>query len=329
MRPFAIERVSSLDQALVASARPGTMVIAGGTEVLNWLKEGIASPSRLVDINAIPDLAAVQADTTELRIGALARMSDVAAHGAVRRDYPAIAQALLKSASPQIRNMASMGGNLLQRNRCPYFRAETLLPCNKRVAGTGCSARIGEDRATAIFGWSEHCIATHPSDVAVALAALDASVEVISPQGLRKVALDTLYRAPDGSDAPDIMLLPGELIGAINVPASPAARSSAYLKVRERASYEFALVSVAAAFENDAGVIRNARLAMGGVAHKPWRLRMAENALEGSSITDAAALRRAVEQSFEEARPGRHNGFKIELGIRAAIRAIQIAGGRA
>lgn len=328
MRPFAIARSFSLDEALDASAQPGTMLVAGGTEVLNWLKEGIVTPSRVVDINAIPGLADIQADASGLRIGALARMSDVAAHEVVRRDYPAISQALLKSASPQIRNMASMGGNLLQRTRCAYFRAETLLPCNKRVAGTGCSARLGEDRGAAIFGWTDHCIATHPSDVAVAFAALGASVELVSAQGVRTVALDGFQLPPDGSRPSETVLQPGEMIRAILVPASAAARNSCYLKVRERASYEFALVSVAAAFENDAGTIRGARLAMGGVAHKPWRLLAAEAVLEGAPIADDTALRRAIERSFADARPGRHNRFKVELGIRAAVRALQIAGGR-
>jgi len=329
MGPFAIARSSSLDDALEATAQPGAMLIAGGTEVLNWLKEGIVAPSLLVDINAVPGLADVQADASGLRIGALARMSDVAAHELVQRDYPAISQALLKSASPQIRNMASMGGNLLQRTRCAYFRADTPLPCNKRVGGTGCSARLGEDRAAAIFGWTDHCIATHPSDVAVAFAALDASVELLSAQGVRTVALDGFHLVPDRAHASETVLQPGEMIRAIHVPASAAARNSCYLKVRERASYEFALVSVATAFENDAGTIRGARLAMGGVAHKPWRLRAAEAALEGTSIADDAALRRAIEQSFAEARLGRHNRFKVELGIRAAVRAVLIAGGRA
>lgn len=328
MRPFAYARSSSLDEALAAAALADTMIIAGGTEVLNWLKEGIATPSRLVDINAIADLADIQVDAGGIRIGALARMSDVAAHEVVRRDYPAIVQALLKSASPQIRNMASMGGNLLQRTRCAYFRAETALPCNKRVAGSGCSARTGEDRAAAIFGWSEHCIATHPSDAAVAFCALDASVELVSPHGARSLPLDDFHRAPDSATAAESALQPGELIRAIHVPASAMARNSCYLKVRERASYEFALASVAAAFENDAGFIRKARLAMGGLAYKPWRLRMAEAALEGTPVTDEAALRQAVEQSFADARTGRHNSFKVELGIRAAVRALQMVGGR-
>ena len=201
MRPFAFSRAADIPAAVAATAQPGTALIAGGTELVNWMKEGIVVPTRLVDINGLTELAAIDADPRGLRIGALARMSEVAEHEAVRRDFPAIAEALERSASPQLRNMASMGGNLMQRTRCPYFRAETDLPCNKRRPGSGCAALEGEDRSMAIFGWSEHCLATHPSDVAVALAALDAVVHVRNTFGTRQVALVDFYQLPGETPA--------------------------------------------------------------------------------------------------------------------------------
>jgi xanthine dehydrogenase YagS FAD-binding subunit len=326
MRTFAYEPAATLEDAIAAATQTGTMVIAGGTELINWMKEGIVTPRRLVDLNGLPGLAGIEIDELGLTIGALARMSEVAAHEGVRRDYPVIAQALLKSASAQIRNMASMGGNLMQRTRCPYFRAEVELPCNKRRPGSGCSAADGEDRAAAVFGWSEHCVATHPSDVAVALAALDATVCLEGPGTWRTIALVDLHCLPEASPERDTELRSGEIITAICVPASAVAARSHYVKVRERASYEFALVSAAAALEVDGDLIREARVALGGVAAKPWRLFKAERELAGIRLSDDPALRRALEQDFAEARPRRHNGFKVELGLRAALRALQAAG---
>ena len=328
MRPFAFSRAADIPTAVAATAQPGTALIAGGTELVNWMKEGIVVPTRLVDINGLTELAAIDADPRGLRIGALARMSEVAEHEAVRRDFPAIAEALERSASPQLRNMASMGGNLMQRTRCPYFRAETDLPCNKRRPGSGCAALEGEDRSMAIFGWSEHCLATHPSDVAVALAALDAVVHVRNTFGTRQVALVDFYQLPGNAPERDSVLHAGEIIAAIEVPASPLAKRSHYLKVRERASYEFALVSAAVALELDGKRIRQAHIALGGVAPKPWRLTRAEGALAGGSL-ETSALRTALEESFAEAKPRRHNGFKIELAKRAVIRALQTAGEKA
>jgi xanthine dehydrogenase YagS FAD-binding subunit len=326
MRPFAYSRVSSLTDAIAASAA-GASLIAGGTELLNWMKEGIASPTRLVDINALKALDHISADGERLRIGALARMSTVARHPEVVRHFPALTQALEKAASPQIRNMASMGGNLLQRTRCPYFRAEVDLPCNKRRPGTGCSGYGGEDRSLAIFGGSEHCIATHPSDAAVALAAFDATVAVQGPNGAREITLADFYRLPGDTPHLETTLLPGEVITEIIVPRSVPAPHSHYLKVRERASYEFALVSAAVALDLEGHTIRRARLALGGVAPKPWRLEAAESALAGVSLDDSAALRRALAADFSGARRGNHNGFKIELAQRTAVRALQVAGG--
>jgi len=327
MQDFAYARAATLAEAIGATAQAGTMAIAGGTELLNWLKEGIAAPRRLVDLNFLPGLDRIEGDDRGLRIGALARMSDVAEHAVVGRDYKAIAQALLQSASPQLRNMASMGGNLMQRTRCPYFRAEVELPCNKRRPGSGCSAASGEDRFAATFGWSEHCIATHPSDVAVALAALDAVVHVQGQGGVRAIPIAEFHRLPGETPERETELAAGEVITAIEVPGSAVARRSHYLKVRERASYEFALVSAAVGLDLDGPLIREARIALGGVAPRPWRLRAAERALRGVALSDATALRRALDVDFAEARPRRDNGFKLELARRAAIRALQTAGG--
>jgi xanthine dehydrogenase YagS FAD-binding subunit len=325
---FAFAEAATLEDALTLVAEPGSQAIAGGTELVNWLKEGIEHPARLVDLNRVAGLDGIEPGPDGLRLGALARMSDVAGHDAVVRDYPAISQALLLSASPQLRNMASMGGNLLQRTRCPYFRAEVELACNKRRPGSGCSAlESGEDRGLAIFGGSDHCIATHSSDVAVALAALDAEVETQTAAGAgRRIPVVDLHRLPGEEPERDTVLEHGELITAIFVPASRAAKRSHYLKVRERTSYEFALVSVAVGLELDGARIVEARIALGGVAPKPWRLPAAERALGGVAMDDAAALRAAVEPSFAEATPGRRNGFKVELAKRAVVRAVQTAG---
>jgi xanthine dehydrogenase YagS FAD-binding subunit len=326
MQTFAYVRASTLSDATDGAAQADTMVIAGGTELLNWMKDGIVAPVRLLDINGLSGLDQIDADDRGLRIGALARMSDVAEHEAVRRDYPAIAEALLKTASPQLRNMASMGGNLMQRTRCPYFRAEVELPCNKRRPGSGCSALEGADRSMALFGWSESCLATHPSDVAVAFAALDATVHVQGRGGTRTIPFETFYRLPGDSPDRETTLDPGELITMIEVPASPTARRSHYLKVSERASFASALVSAAVGLEMDGPTIREVRIALGGVAHKPWRLGVAEQSLRGASLVDTAALRRALDGAFAEARPRRHNGFKIELAKRTILRTLQIAG---
>jgi xanthine dehydrogenase YagS FAD-binding subunit len=329
MHPFTYERAADADAAVAAVASdPGAAWIAGGTELVNWLKEGISTPSRLVDITGLPGLDGIEAGADGLRLGALARLADIAGHDAVRRGWPAIAEALRLSASQQLRNMATIGGNLLQRTRCPYYRAEAELPCNRRRPGSGCAALAGEDRTMAIFGWSESCLATHPSDVAVVLAALDATVTVRGPAGERTLPLADLHRLPGDEPARETTLARDELITGIAVPASPAAARSRYLKVRERASYEFALVSAAAGLDlGPDGVIREARVALGGVAAKPWRLAAAERALPGTRVDDAAALRAAIEGAFAEARPRRRNGFKVELARRAAVRALRLAGG--
>jgi xanthine dehydrogenase YagS FAD-binding subunit len=330
MKVFRYERLS-VPAVAVSALRddPDAVLLAGGTELANWLKEGIVRPERVLDINGLAGLGAIDADANELRIGALVRMADLATHPDVRRDYPAIPEALLRSASQQLRNMASMGGNLLQRTRCPYFRAEVELPCNKRRAGSGCSALDGEDRAMAIFGWSEHCLATHPSDVAVALAALDATVTLHGPDGVRTVPMTSFYRLPGEKPERDTIVERDELITGITVPTSDVARRSWYLKVRERTSYEFALVSVAAGVDlDDRGTIREARIALGGVAHGPWRLPASERALVDVPVGDADGLREAIEEDFADSRPRRNNGFKVELAKRAVVRTLQLAADR-
>ncbi|HKU95946.1 MAG TPA: xanthine dehydrogenase family protein subunit M [Vineibacter sp.] len=329
MQAFTYARVGTLAEAIAALQQPHAQAVAGGTELLNWMKEGIAAPQRIIDINNLAGLDRIEVDDHGLRIGALARMSDVAASAHVQSAYPAIAQALLASASPQIRNMATMGGNMMQRTRCRYFRADVDLPCNKRRPGSGCAAIAGDDRAAAIFGGSNQCIATHPSDVAVALAALDATVQIDGPGGKRSVPVADFHRLPGDSPTQDTELERGEIITAIVVPPSAAARRSHYLKVRERASYEFALVSAAVGVDLDGSRIRAVHIALGGVAARPWRLKASEMALRGTLLSDETALRGALDKDFDRAQPGRHNAFKIELAKRAVIRALRMAGERA
>jgi len=333
MRDFAYTRAADTPAALDRIADPAARPIAGGTELVNLLKERVEAPDLLVDINGLP-LSEIAADDGGLRLGALARMSDVAAHPAVRSAYPVIAQALELSASPQLRNMASMGGNLMQRTRCPYFRADNgTLPCNKRNPGSGCAAlgARGHQRTQAIFGGSDHCVATHPSDVAVALAALDATVHVTGPAGTDEIALADFHRLPGDRPERDTVLPEGALITGITVPASPVTARSAYVKVRERASYEFALVSAAVAVQVSGGVLTEARVALGGVAAKPWRLPVAERGLIGvraGGVLDAEAARAAVVPALADARPLPGNGFKVELAVRTVVRALQRALGQ-
>jgi xanthine dehydrogenase YagS FAD-binding subunit len=282
-----------------------------------------------LDINSLPNMARIETlPEGGVRIGALARMSDVAADAEVRRRFPVIAEALLFSASGQLRNMASIGGNIMQRTRCAYFRDESGGRCNKRRPGTGCAALHGLNRNHAIFGWSAACVATNPSDLAVALAAMDAVVIVRGKAGERQIPFIDFHRLPGDAPERDNVLDRGDLIVAIEVPARVEARASHYLKVRDRASYEFALVSAAAAVATDGGRISSARLAMGGVAHMPWRLTAAETGLRGISLADLGGLRSALAASFVDARPLAHNVFKVELAQRVALRALQTAGER-
>jgi xanthine dehydrogenase YagS FAD-binding subunit len=331
MHPFGLSRAASPAQAVAAHARdPALAFIAGGTDLIGLIKDRAALPKRLLDINGLPGMAAVKVyQDGGLRIGALARMSDVAAHPAIRQRFPVIAESLLFAASGQLRNMASIGGNIMQRTRCAYFRDGDDLPCNKRTPGSGCSALQGLNRGHAIFGWSESCVATHPSDLAVALAALDAVVHVQGSSNERAIPFVEFHRLPGITPERDNVLERGDLIVAINVPARAEGRGSHYLKVRDRQSYEFALVSAAVAVATDGGRISSARLAMGGVAHKPWRLTPAESALRGVSLDDIDGLRSAIAKSFSDAHPLAHNAFKVELAQRTALRALQTAGKRA
>jgi xanthine dehydrogenase YagS FAD-binding subunit len=331
MHPFLFLTADDPAKAIRAHTQdPQLTFIAGGTDLLGLMKDRVILPERLLDINGLPDMARIEAlPDGGLRIGALARMSDVAAHAEVRRRFPVIAEGLLFAASGQLRNMASMGGNIMQRTRCAYFRDEDDLPCNKRRPGTGCSALHGLNRNHAIFGWSDACVATNPSDVAVAFAALDANVIVRGPAGERSISFTDFHRLPGGTPERDNVVERGDLIIAIEVPATAEGRASHYLKVRDRQSYEFALVSAAAAVATDGRSIRSARLALGGVAHKPWRLTAAETALRGVSLDDIDALKTAIATSFTEVHPLAHNAFKVELTQRVALRALQTAGARA
>ena len=331
MHPFALSRADDQAQAITAHAQdPQLAFIAGGTDLIGLMKDRAQLPERLLDINGLRDMARIDAlPDGGLRIGALARMSDVAAHPDVRRRFPVLAEGLLFAASGQLRNMASMGGNIMQRTRCAYFRDEDELPCNKRRPGSGCAALRGLNRNHAIFGWSDACVATNPSDVAVALAALDATVVVHGPAGERAIAFTDFHHLPGDTPERDNALGRGDLIVSIDVPACAEGRASHYLKIRDRQSYEFALVSAAAAVAGDGRRIRSARLALGGVAHKPWRLTAAEAALRGASLADIDALRSAIARSFTDARPLADNAFKVELAQRVALRALQTAGARA
>ena len=328
MRAFDYLQPTSIDAALAALGDRDTRCLAGGTNLLDLMKGDVEQPVRLVDITRLP-LAAIETSTDGgLRIGALVRNSDLANHRAVRDRYPLLAQALVSGASPQLRNMATVGGNLLQRTRCHYFTDVGFAACNKRKPGSGCAAREGSNRIHAIFGTSEQCIATHPSDMCVALAALDAEVEARSAAGVRRIPMSAFHRLPGDTPERETELRRGELVTAVLLPPSPFAAHSHYLKVRDRASYEFALVSVAVALDVDGGRIRGARVALGGVAPKPWRARAVEDALAGHSL-DAATIAAAGRVAAQGAHPYRDNAFKVALAQRAVIRAASIAGGLA
>ena len=327
MRPFSYLQASDEGAAVATVAEnPSASFVAGGTEMLNWMKDGIEEPDLLVDVNALP-FKDVEARGHSVRIGAMCRMSDVASEPAVREAYPALAEALEASASPQLRNMATIGGNLLQRTRCPYFR-ETSFPCNKRSPGSGCSALAGEHRMHAILGASDACVAVHPSDLAVALVALDAVVHTRGAGGERTIPIDDFYLLPGSAPERETVLQHGELIVGVEVPASPYDARSRYLKVRERASYEFALVSTAVAIELVDGTVSSARVALGGVAPKPWRAQAAEEVLVGDRL-DAAAIAAAGGVAVRGARPLRDNAFKVRLAERAVVRALSEIGGAA
>jgi xanthine dehydrogenase YagS FAD-binding subunit len=322
MLPFALEKAHSADQAIAAAAAGGRY-IAGGTTLIDLMREEVERPERLIDINALP-LGGVRVEGGDLVIGALARMAEVAADPDVLRLQPLIAESLIEGASPQLRNMASIGGNLLQRVRCPYFRMLDAA-CNKRIPGSGCAAINGLNAGHAILGTSDHCVATHPSDLAVALVALDATMRVRGSQGERSFPVEELCRLPGDTPHLEHTLLSGELIVEVRVPGGAHSRRARYLKVRDRASYEFALVSAAVALDVEGEVIRAARIAAGGVGTRPWRMRACEELLLGRP-PERKAFEAAAEVAVQAARPLQHNRFKIELLPRTIVRALEMAG---
>jgi xanthine dehydrogenase YagS FAD-binding subunit len=326
MNTFEFVRAATAAEAVAAGAAPGAAYHAGGTNLLDLMKGGIARPTRLVDVNRLPGLDRIEHGADGgVRIGALVRNADLAHDPEFSRRFPAVAEALLSGASAQLRNAATVGGNLLQRTRCAYFY-DTASACNKRQPGAGCDALGGENRLHAILGWSEACIATHPSDFCVPLAALDAVVEVEGRAGRRDVPLVDLHRLPGDAPERETVLDPGDLVLAVRLPAEAArfAPHARYLKVRERTSYAFAVVSAAAALRMEGDRIADARIALGGVALKPWRAREAEAALAGAQ-PDAAMFRRAADAALADARPSGDNAFKVELARRIIVRALSLA----
>ena len=327
MTPFAFQRATEAGAAVQAAARAGARFIAGGTNLLDLMKEGVERPSALVDINGVEGLDRVETIAGGgLRIGALVRNADLARHPEVQARYPLLAEALLAGASPQLRNAATTGGNLLQRTRCHYFY-DVATPCNKREPKSGCSAIGGVTRIHAILGASSDCIAVHPSDMCIALAALDARVHVQAANGPLDIPFVDFHRLPQDTPECDTRLPPGALITAVELPPEGFAAHHAYIKLRDRRSYAFALVSVAAALALEGTTIREARIALGGVAHKPWRRPEVEQALVGQPA-DAASFGTAAAALLEGAVAQSQNGFKIELARKTIVRALQRAAGQ-
>jgi xanthine dehydrogenase YagS FAD-binding subunit len=323
MRDFSYAQATSRADAIALARLPDTMILAGGTEFLNWTRIGIADPAHVVDITRIPDMEGIAVlPNGGLRIGALTKLNDAAQHPLIRGSYPVLSEAILKSASAQIRNLATVGGNPLQRVRCPYFRADEPTPCNKRVQGSGCAALHGFNEKHAIFGWTEDCVAVHPADPPVALAALDAVYVTEDRDGGRRIPARSFNVLPQDDPSAHSVLRHGELIVAIEIPA-PAPKS-AYLKIRERESYEFATVSAAVALELDGDVIRRARVALGSVAMRPWRLDETERRLAGQRL-HSPAIEAAIDAGFADARPLSSNAYKIKLSRNAALRTIELA----
>ncbi|WP_433336669.1 FAD binding domain-containing protein [Spirillospora sp. CA-294931] len=323
MNPFEYERADDPGRAVATvAARPGAMFLGAGTNLVDHLKLGVERPDLLVDVTRLALDRIEPRPGGGVRVGATARNSDVAAHPLIRERYPVLASALLAGASGQLRNVATTGGNLLQRTRCPYFRDVTT-PCNKRTPGAGCSALEGHNRDHAILGASEHCVAVHPSDMAVALTAVDAEVRILGPAGERALPVADLYRAPGDAPDRDTVLAHGELITAVDLPDLPMAARSAYRKVRDRASFAFALVSVAAAVEVRDGVITASRVVFGGVAHRPWRAHRTEEALRGASAADEAAFRAAADAELAAARPLAHNAYKVPMARNVLVSVLR------
>ena len=323
MRPFKYTRASSERAAVQAAANPQAKFLAGGTNLIDLMKEDVERPDELVDVTRLK-LAEIKESRGGVSIGALATNSATANHPLIRKNYPLLTQAIVAGASGQLRNMATNGGNLLQRTRCQYFY-DTATPCNKREPGSGCGALEGLNRIHAIFGWSDKCVATYPGDMANALYALDAVVRVRGANGReRTIPVTDFHRLPGDTPQHDTNLAHGELITAIELPKSNFAKNYYYLKVRDRASYAFALVAVAAAFELDGDRIKQARVVLGSVAHKPWRSQEAEAALTGRPASEES-FRRAGEAALAGAKPLAHNAYKVELGKRAVVRALMRA----
>lgn len=323
MNQFEYTRANSQQSAINALAKDkGAMFLAGGTNLVDLMKRGVTSPSRLVDINELP-MAKVEQSGNGLRIGALARNSDVSENELVIKHFPLLSLAFKAGASPQLRNMATVGGNMMQRTRCTYFY-DTAMPCNKREPGSGCGAIGGYNRMHAIFGGNDKCIAVHPSDMCVALVALDATVTVAGPKGERKIPFANFHKLPGDNPEKDNTLQTGELITGVTIPFNNLSAHSHYLKIRDRASYAFALVSVAAALDIKNGTIQDVRLAMGGVAHKPWRLSDAEKLLKGQPANEAS-FARAAQVAMQYAKSYGHNDFKLKLAPNAIVEALKIA----
>jgi xanthine dehydrogenase YagS FAD-binding subunit len=331
MRPFTYQKVATAIDAVRAIAASGDSArfLAGGTTLYDLMKLNVEAPFRIVDINSLSELQAVDTSgSNELVFGALARMSDVAADLRLMRDYPALSESLWRAASQQLRNMASLGGNLLQRTRCAYFRGGEPFACNKRKPGSGCAAQEGLNRGHALLGGSESCIAVYPGDFAVALVAFEAKVDVLGLRGERTIELEHLHREPGSTSHLETVVEPGELILRIRVPTTPLGRASTYHKIRDRESYAFALASAAVALQMDGDSVRDARIAIGGLATRPWRCRAAEHVLRGRGLTPEIA-RAAGDAALQGAKATRDNAFRIELGARTVADAVMIASRRA
>ena len=327
MHPFTYTKATTAADAVhaLAAAGPGARFLAGGTTLYDLMKLNVEMPASIVDVNAIDELS--RFDTSgknELVFGATARMSDIAADPHLVQDYPALSESLWKAASQQLRNMATVGGNLLQRTRCAYFRFGEPFRCNKRKPGSGCSAIEGLDRGHALLGGSNACIAVYPGDWAIALMAFDAEVDVMSPNGQRTIPIDKFHREPGTTPDVETTLKPDELVLRIRVPATPMGKASTYHKIRDRESYAFALASAAVALDMQGDTVRAARVAIGGLATRPWRAQAAEKILAGKTLTPELA-RRAGEAALQGAKAGHDNGFRIELGVRTVADALMIA----
>ena len=326
MHSISYERANDVNHAIELARQPGTKFIGGGTNLLDLYKSGIEKPVRLVDVSRLALSAIEELPDGGLRIGATVSNTAAANHPLVRQRYRILSEAILNGATTQLRNMATIGGNLLQRTRCYYFTDPTFAHCNKRNPGSGCDALEGYNRIHAILGASPECIATNPSDMSVALVALDAVVHLQGPDGARQVPVAEFHRLPEDRPQDDTVIQPGELIVAVELPPAKFTQTSHYIKVRDRASYAFALVSVAAAVEMDGDLVRDARIVLGGVAHKPWRAVDAENTLRGKPLTDEV-LAKVAAAAVAGAHAYKDNAFKVELAQRAVVRALQTAAG--